>query len=27
MAGERRFNWEAEAPRLVRYLAEAWGTS
>jgi glycosyltransferase involved in cell wall biosynthesis len=27
MAGERRFNWEAEAPRLVRYLEEAWGTS
>ncbi len=23
-AGERRFNWEAEAPRLVRYLEEAW---
>lgn len=23
-AGERRFNWEAEAPRLVRYLEGAW---
>jgi glycosyltransferase involved in cell wall biosynthesis len=23
-AGERRFNWEAEAPRLVRYLEDAW---
>jgi len=23
-AGERRFNWEMEAPRLVRYLEDAW---
>jgi glycosyltransferase involved in cell wall biosynthesis len=23
-AGERRFNWETEAPRLVKYLEEAW---
>jgi len=23
-AGEQRFNWEMDAPRLVRYLEEAW---
>jgi glycosyltransferase involved in cell wall biosynthesis len=23
-AGERRFNWETDAPRLVQYLEEAW---
>jgi glycosyltransferase involved in cell wall biosynthesis len=24
-AGERRFNWEVEAPRLVQFLEDAWG--